>query len=109
MPHKTETVQHRVRRYAKQLPFTYAGLQRELTQNDGNFDCVATLRVVRGRVRIIIRCRRDIAECWAMAVLFNDQRVDGIDWERTVEDHRGKKHNCNGWHRHIWSVATKIR
>jgi hypothetical protein len=39
-----------------------------------------------------------------MAVLLNNQRIDGIDWEATVHDHRGK--NCKGWHRHIWTAAA---
>ncbi len=41
-----------------------------------------------------------------MAVLLNNQRVDGIDWERVVEDHRGKKFNCSGWHRHVWKPTS---
>ena len=41
---------------------------------------------------------------WAMAILLNDRRVGGIDWEARVEDHRGKQHNCQGWHQHIWKA-----
>jgi hypothetical protein len=43
-------------------------------------------------------------EAWAMSVLFQNQRIDGIDWERRVEDHRGKQFNCSGWHRHVWKL-----
>ncbi len=42
-----------------------------------------------------------------MAILYNNQRIDGIDWEARVEDHRGHSFNCKGWHRHIWSAARK--
>ena len=43
---------------------------------------------------------------WAMAILLNNQRIDGIDWEPIVQDHRGKSHDCKGWHRHIWTSAN---
>ena len=42
-----------------------------------------------------------------MAVLFNNQRIDGIDWEAMVSDHRGKQHDCRGWHRHMWDAKAK--
>ena len=43
-----------------------------------------------------------------MAVLL-PTRIDGIDWEQRVEDHRGAKFNCRGWHRHVWKPLGKDR
>ena len=40
--------------------------------------------------------------------LLNDQRIDGIDWELRVEDHRGKQHNCKGWRQHVWKAKTGL-
>lgn len=55
-------------------------------------------------VRIVVRTRSHLPEGWAMAIIFNTTRVDGIDWERRVEDHRGKAFDCTGWHRLIWKI-----
>jgi len=41
---------------------------------------------------------------WSMAVLFNNRRIDGIDHEKRVSDHRG--HICSGWHRHMWDIGA---
>lgn len=42
---------------------------------------------------------------WAMSLLLNDRRIDCIDHEWTVLDHRG--YTCTGWHRHVWDPATQ--
>lgn len=54
--------------------------------------------------RFTISCKNRDYTCWAMALLKNNTRVDGIDWEARVRDHRG--HNCSGWHRHLWDRKT---
>jgi hypothetical protein len=44
--------------------------------------------------------RNAIPKNWSMALLLRDTRIDCIDFELRVSDHRG--HLCGGWHRHIW-------
>ena len=39
-----------------------------------------------------------------MSIIFHNERINGIDWEQRVHDHRGKKFDCSGWHRHIWKA-----
>ena len=42
---------------------------------------------------------------WSMSLLLHDIRIDGVDHEWMVKDHRG--HKCSGWHRHIWSPGEE--
>lgn len=97
----------RVRLAVKKLDYSIEALEDHLANNSGDFISTAALRGVIANVRIAVRVRRpDVFYKWAMSVIYNGQRIDGIDWEPTVMDHRGPKHNCRGWHRHIWKVKT---
>lgn len=40
-----------------------------------------------------------------MALILDDIRIDGIDHEVRVSDHRG--HIGAGWHRHLWQADAK--
>jgi hypothetical protein len=107
MPGKPSPIEHRVRRATKRIEYSIGSLEEYLAEHGGNFSARARLRGSSEYVRIVVRVRRfDKPLSWAMSVLLNDQRIDGIDWEPVVHDHRGKIHNCRGWHRHIWMPAT---
>jgi hypothetical protein len=93
--------QELVRKRTKKVPYSAIGLV-EILEQDGAYDAIVKVRNVAGVVRLIVRARGRIPESWAMAVLFNNERIDGIDWENVVRDHRGAKFNCKGWHRHVW-------
>jgi hypothetical protein len=102
---KNSNVENRVRRAEKKIEYSIGLLEAYLSEHGGNFTTKAKLRGSSEYVRIVVRVRRaDKPTSWAMAVLVNNQRIDGIDWEATVHDHRGK--NCEGWHRHIWTAAA---
>lgn len=51
-------------------------------------------------LRWCITSRKQKPITWSMAILQHDERIDGIDHEARVNDHRG--HKCSGWHRHMW-------
>src|SRR5579863_5700811 len=105
MPTKSTAAENRVRRSAKKIEYSIALLEDYLSEHGGNFSTTAKVRGSSEYVRIIVRVRRgDKPASWAMSVLMNNQRIDGIDWEATVQDHRGK--DCTGWHRHIWTAAA---
>lgn len=55
-------------------------------------------------MRVVITCKSRDFTCWAMAIVWRGVRIDGIDWEAVVRDHRGNK--CRGWHRHVWDERT---
>lgn len=96
-----------MRRAVKKIDYSIESLKAELVENGGDFDGRTKLRGIEGSVRLIVRIRRaDKMYKWAVAILFNNQRIDGIDWEPIVRDHRGKSHDCKGWHRHIWNPTT---
>jgi len=103
MARKPLTNEQKVRRYKKLAPHTIDQLESALEIEGGTFNAVVKVRGIRGhQVRVIVRARSSIPEAWAMSVLFDNERIDGIDYEQVVKDHRGEKHNCSGWHRHIW-------
>ena len=107
MARRPITPENQVRRAVKKLEYEIESLEEELLENGGNFDGRVKLRGSPGAIRVIVRVRRaDKHYKWAMSILLNNQRIDGIDWEPLVRDHRGKAHNCRGWHRHIWNPAT---
>jgi hypothetical protein len=56
-------------------------------------------------LRWAMSCRSDHSRCWSVALLLQDSRFDGIDYESRVQDHRG--HTCRGWHRHIWNPEAR--
>jgi hypothetical protein len=98
---KTQTVEQRARQSKKRLVITLSDLQSRIAAN-GNFDEPAKIRDVSGSIRVVVRARSRIPQSWAMSILLNNARIDGIDWEGVVHDHRGKNSDCTGWHRHIW-------
>jgi hypothetical protein len=100
--------QELVRKRTKQAVYSIKGFV-EILERDGTFDEIVKVRGIAGITRLIIRSRGLIPEAWAMALLFNQERVDGIDWEHVVRDHRGAKFNCKGWHRHIWKPGSLDR
>jgi hypothetical protein len=106
MPKQSTVAETRVRRSPKKIEYDIELLEAYLSEHGGNFSAKAKLRNMSEYVRIIVRVRRaDKPTSWAMSVLMNNQRIDGIDWESLVHDHRGRK--CRGWHRHMWTaVAT---
>ena len=89
------TIEEKVRRQTKAIQFSVHGI----LAHGGTFNCVAKVRGITGNVRVIVRTRSAFAEGWAMSVLLDNRRIDGIDWERVVKDHWDKR--CSGWHRHI--------
>jgi hypothetical protein len=97
-----ETAEQKSRRLKKSLPFTIHDIEREISCKGGTFDGITRARGVAGTIRVIIRAKLPVPQCWAMSVLLNNARVDGIDWEAIVRDHRGQAFNCTGWHRHVW-------
>jgi hypothetical protein len=99
-----DAIEIRVRRQRKQLAVAIGQIEMALTQKGGTFDGRAKLRTLTEPVRVVLRARHVLPESWALAVLLNNERIDGIDWERTVRDHRGKQFDCSGWHRHIWKL-----
>lgn len=106
MPSHQTTPEQRVRLALKKIDFSIGSLEAHLSENGGVFSGKAKIRGSSEYIRIILRVRRsDKPFSWAMSVLLNDQRIDGIDWEPLVHDHRGKAHDCNGWHRHMWTPA----
>ena len=105
MSKKSISTQEHVRGAVKQIDFSFGSLEEFLSENGGNLSARAKVRGRSDYVRIVVRVRRgDMPVSWAMSTLLNDQRVDGIDWELKVEDHRGKQHHCKGWHRHVWNA-----
>ena len=106
MAQSPEAPQPIVRRQIKQLGVNLLVILRALEHN-GTFDGVAKVRGMLGPTRVIVRCRSRDSESWAMSVIFEGERIDGVDWEKTVEDHRGKAHKCSGWHRHIWKYVGR--
>jgi hypothetical protein len=40
-----------------------------------------------------------------MTLLMDNLRIDGIDHEERVDDHRG--YTGTGWHRHIWNADVR--
>jgi hypothetical protein len=101
---KARSAEDQIRKAAKKIGFSLRSLEAHIAENGGDFDARATARGRSESIRIIIRTRRaDKPVSWAMSVLMNNQRIDGIDWEPLVHDHRGKSHDCRGWHRHMWS------
>jgi hypothetical protein len=64
------------------------------------------VKVPRFKASVIfaIAVRNQDFTCWQMALLVNDVRVGGVDWEGRVHDHRG--HKCSGWHKHIWIAKS---
>jgi hypothetical protein len=107
MRKETNTPEDRVRRAVKSIDFTIARVEGTLAATGGNFDVTARVRDCPEQVRVVARARWPRPERWAVAILLNNQRIDGIDWELSVKDHRGKKHNCTGWHRHIWTPSAQ--
>ena len=108
MPRAPALLEHRVRRAVKVLDFTLSRVEGTLSSSGGNFDAVAKARGFTSSVRVVMRVRGlKHPESWAMSILLNNQRIDGIDWEAKVADHRGKKHDCTGWHRHLWNPDSK--
>jgi hypothetical protein len=93
--------QELVRKRTKQVVYSAKGIV-EIIEQDGMFDEFVKARGITGTIRFIIRSRGSMPESWAMAVLLDNERVDGIDWEYVVHDHRGTRFDCTGWHRHMW-------
>jgi hypothetical protein len=102
---KSLAIEDRVRRSKKQLDLTWPELESALSSKRAMFDGRLKARGIRGQIRLVIRARSPLPEGWAMAILLNNSRIDGIDWEQRVGDHRGKCFNCRGWHRHMWKPA----
>jgi hypothetical protein len=107
-PKRSETTEQKARRSRKLLPTSIDRLERELVAGGGTYSGTAKIRGLSVTVRVIVRIRSKFPESWAMAILM-PTRIDGIDWERRVEDHRGEKFNCSGWHRHVWKPQGKDR
>jgi hypothetical protein len=104
-PRKSSAAENRVRRSTKTIEYSIGSLEAYLSEHGGTFSTIARVRGSSEFVRVAVRVRRaDKPESWAMSILMNNQRVDGIDWELTVHDRRGK--DCRGWHRHIWTAAA---
>jgi hypothetical protein len=56
-------------------------------------------------IRWTINCRGPHPRSWGMTILMDNVRIDGVDHEQRVKDHRGQI--GSGWHRHIWNPASK--
>ena len=90
MARESSSPEEHVRRAAKQIDFSFGSLEEFLSENGGNFSARAKIRGRSDYVRIVIRVRRaDMPVSWAMATLLNDQRIDGIDWELSLEGKNG--------------------
>jgi hypothetical protein len=111
MAKKPLSEEEQLRRNQKQLGLTWAEIQAEIDANSGTFDRRARVRGARKAVRVILRVKRaQYFMKWAMSVVAEPHgRIDGIDWERKIDDHRGKTHNCSGWHRHMWKPGSMDR
>ncbi len=84
----------------KKIPLAADDLFRAISGN-GKIDQKLTVKGVRASIRLIITMRNADFYCWSMALLVNNLRVAGVDWEGRVHDHRG--HRCSGWHKHVWT------
>jgi hypothetical protein len=91
-----------VRNSLKILNLDMQEIENGIDFGNGTLDHKVKASGVTLPIRLIIRVRAPRLEKWAMAIVFKDQRIDGIDWEARVNDHRGTEFNCSGWHRHIW-------
>lgn len=105
MPSIPLSEEQKVRHGIKQLKLTWADIEAEIDANNGTLDVRAHVRGLTAIVRVIVRVRAPTVSKWAMAIVLG-RRIDGIDWEAVVHDHRGKAHNCSGWHRHMWKPES---
>lgn len=106
MRKKPDGLENKIRRQKKILGITLTQLNEVLLREGGTLDAIAKVRGISANVRVVVRARHTQPESWAMAVIVG-RRIDGIDWERVVRDHRGKAFDCSGWHRHIWDPTTQ--
>jgi len=82
-------------------------LEADITRNGGTFDKRIRVGRLQVFVRVVIKVRAPLVQSWAMSIILDGNgRIDGIDWEARVNDHRGKAHHCKGWHRHMWKPGT---
>lgn len=105
MAKKPLSEEERVRRGIKQLSLTWADVETEIDKNNGTLDARARVRGLTVAVRVIVRVRAPVLQKWAIAIVLGS-RIDGIDWEARVQDHRGKPHNCTGWH--VWAIEELL-
>jgi len=101
MARRPLTIEQKARLLSKGLSASLGEIEHAL-KRDGVFQGTAKARGVSAVIRVIVRAKSPIPEAWAMAVLFDNERIDGIDWHLTFDDHRGPKFPGRGWHRHVW-------
>jgi len=111
MARKALSEEEKLRSNKKQLGLTWAEIRSEIDANGGTLDKRVAVRGTSHTARVIVRVRTATYFFkWAMSIVVEPHgRIDGIDWEQTVRDHRGKAHNCTGWHRHMWKPASLDR
>lgn len=106
MPAKRQSPEQRVRAAIKTLGFTLGALKTEMNGNGGNFEGLLNVQRLRGRLRLVIRCRHPLPSSWSMSLILNSSRFDGridcIDWEPLFVAVDGTR--CSGFHRHEWSA-----
>ncbi len=103
-----QRIEERVRRLRKDMAASLEAVERAITNSRGTYDDRASVKGISGyAVRVVVRVKSPHPQSWAMAILLNNERVDGIDWEQRVADHRGKQHDCSGWHRHVWKLQGR--
>lgn len=105
MPAKRRSTEERIRRSAKQLAVTLAEIKAIMDANFGDFEADLHVARMRGRLRLILKCRHTSFASWSMSLILNDHRFNGridcIDWEPLFDSIDGRR--CSGFHRHVWN------
>jgi hypothetical protein len=111
MPRKPLQPEERIVRSKKKLAMgvreIMAAIKRGKGQDRGTAKCPVLVAPKGLVVRLIIRARHKLPESWAMSLLVNNDKVDGIDWEglRPFKDVNGMEKL--GWHRHVWNPTFR--
>jgi hypothetical protein len=101
MPRKPLSQERKISAQAKKLGLTLAELKAEIDAGNGQLKRDIRLNRKGNFIRLIIRCRRkDLPECWAMAMLHKNVCIETIDFHQTdYRDTEGIKRI--GWHRDL--------
>jgi hypothetical protein len=105
MPRKILQLEERIVAQSKRLRMTIDEVKKTIDDEDGNLRSEIKVRQKGVRVRLVIRAKSPNFTAWAMALIVNNDRVDGIDWENRFLDLTGAWKS--GFHRHVW--APKLR
>lgn len=102
---KRRSPEERILDSTKRLDSTLEMIKTEMNAQAGTFEGQLTVPRLRGRLRLMIRCRHADMSSWSMSLVLNSSRFDGridcIDWEPLFVSISGER--CVGFHRHVWN------